>query len=147
MSEEMQENSHLLPRVDSVPAMPPGASINSMYRFIKIRTVFMQCSIYANKLTFLSGLVLIDKIRISPYFYVTASFVLFCLFQTEKPERRHTFASLALRKRYSYLTDPAASEFAIFTYLKFLVDFRYYVILFSFSVPLYSVHMPHIAIV
>ncbi|KAF6736985.1 Ankyrin-3, partial [Oryzias melastigma] len=30
--------------------------------------------------------------------------------KTEKPERRHTFASLALRKRYSYLTDPAASE-------------------------------------
>ncbi|XP_026210747.1 ankyrin-3-like isoform X18 [Anabas testudineus] len=29
--------------------------------------------------------------------------------ETEKPERRHTFASLALRKRYSYLTDPAAS--------------------------------------
>uniref|UniRef100_A0A3P8URX4 Ankyrin 3 n=1 Tax=Cynoglossus semilaevis TaxID=244447 RepID=A0A3P8URX4_CYNSE len=30
--------------------------------------------------------------------------------ESEKPERRHTFASLALRKRYSYLTDPAASE-------------------------------------
>ncbi|XP_067373481.1 ankyrin-3-like isoform X46 [Channa argus] len=29
--------------------------------------------------------------------------------KNEKPERRHTFASLALRKRYSYLTDPAAS--------------------------------------
>ncbi|XP_034148636.1 ankyrin-3 isoform X36 [Esox lucius] len=29
--------------------------------------------------------------------------------KTEKPDRRHTFASLALRKRYSYLTDPAAS--------------------------------------
>ncbi|XP_029106869.1 ankyrin-3-like isoform X22 [Scleropages formosus] len=29
--------------------------------------------------------------------------------ETEKPERRHTFASLALRKRYSYLTDPATS--------------------------------------
>ncbi|KAM8852494.1 uncharacterized protein ACB058_011329 isoform 10-T10 [Synchiropus picturatus] len=29
--------------------------------------------------------------------------------ETEKPERRHTFASIALRKRYSYLTDPAAS--------------------------------------
>ncbi|XP_053731295.1 ankyrin-3-like isoform X4 [Synchiropus splendidus] len=28
--------------------------------------------------------------------------------ETEKPERRHTFASIALRKRYSYLTDPAA---------------------------------------
>eukprot|EP00063_Salmo_salar_P035555 XP_014010390.1 PREDICTED: ankyrin-3-like isoform X7 [Salmo salar] len=28
--------------------------------------------------------------------------------KTEKPDRRHTFASLALRKRYSYLTDPAA---------------------------------------
>ncbi|XP_064176179.1 ankyrin-3 isoform X19 [Anguilla rostrata] len=27
--------------------------------------------------------------------------------KTEKPERRHTFASLALRKRYSYLTEPA----------------------------------------
>ncbi|XP_064176184.1 ankyrin-3 isoform X21 [Anguilla rostrata] len=27
--------------------------------------------------------------------------------ETEKPERRHTFASLALRKRYSYLTEPA----------------------------------------
>uniref|UniRef100_A0A8D3CDJ2 Ankyrin 3 n=1 Tax=Scophthalmus maximus TaxID=52904 RepID=A0A8D3CDJ2_SCOMX len=36
--------------------------------------------------------------------------------KTEKPERRHTFASLALRKRYSYLTDPAASEFPIFTF-------------------------------
>ncbi|KAJ8264407.1 hypothetical protein GJAV_G00148820 [Gymnothorax javanicus] len=29
--------------------------------------------------------------------------------KTEKPERRHTFASLALRKRYSYLTEPALS--------------------------------------
>uniref|UniRef100_A0AAV2JQP8 Ankyrin n=1 Tax=Knipowitschia caucasica TaxID=637954 RepID=A0AAV2JQP8_KNICA len=29
--------------------------------------------------------------------------------ETEKPERRHTFASLALRKRYSYLTDQALS--------------------------------------
>ncbi|KAM6956638.1 ankyrin-3-like [Aplochiton taeniatus] len=28
--------------------------------------------------------------------------------ESEKPERRHTFASLALRKRYSYLNDPAA---------------------------------------
>ncbi|XP_026078838.1 ankyrin-3-like isoform X33 [Carassius auratus] len=26
--------------------------------------------------------------------------------ESEKPERRHTFASLALRKRYSYLTEP-----------------------------------------
>ncbi|XP_014868922.1 PREDICTED: ankyrin-3-like isoform X13 [Poecilia mexicana] len=30
----------------------------------------------------------------------------FCV-KTEKPDRRHTFASLALRKRYSYLTEPA----------------------------------------
>uniref|UniRef100_A0A8B9L586 Ankyrin 3 n=1 Tax=Astyanax mexicanus TaxID=7994 RepID=A0A8B9L586_ASTMX len=29
--------------------------------------------------------------------------------KTEKPERRHTFASLALRKRYSYLTEPGMS--------------------------------------
>nr|XP_015202121.1 PREDICTED: ankyrin-3 isoform X44 [Lepisosteus oculatus] len=29
--------------------------------------------------------------------------------KTEKPERRHTFASLALRKRYSYLAEPAMS--------------------------------------
>ncbi|XP_060795564.1 ankyrin-3 isoform X8 [Neoarius graeffei] len=29
--------------------------------------------------------------------------------KTEKPERRHTFASLALRKRYSYLTEPGLS--------------------------------------
>ncbi|XP_053540924.1 ankyrin-3 isoform X15 [Ictalurus punctatus] len=29
--------------------------------------------------------------------------------ETEKPERRHTFASLALRKRYSYLTEPGLS--------------------------------------
>ncbi|XP_061082250.1 ankyrin-3 isoform X5 [Conger conger] len=29
--------------------------------------------------------------------------------ETEKPDRRHTFASLALRKRYSYLTEPAMS--------------------------------------
>ncbi|KAJ8013673.1 hypothetical protein DPEC_G00032240 [Dallia pectoralis] len=29
--------------------------------------------------------------------------------KTEKPERRHTFASLALRKRYSYLSEPATS--------------------------------------
>ncbi|KAG9346018.1 hypothetical protein JZ751_007833 [Albula glossodonta] len=35
--------------------------------------------------------------------------------KTEKPERRHTFASLALRKRYSYLTEPATSECDIFT--------------------------------
>ncbi|KAM3842594.1 ankyrin-3-like, partial [Diretmus argenteus] len=27
--------------------------------------------------------------------------------ETEKPERRHTFASIALRKRYSYLAEPA----------------------------------------
>lgn len=44
---------------------------------------------------------------------------LFLLFQTEKPERRHTFASLALRKRYSYLTDPAASEFTVSAYAIF----------------------------
>lgn len=37
------------------------------------------------------------------------------LLQTEKPERRHTFASLALRKRYSYLTEPGTSEFDVFT--------------------------------
>ncbi|XP_057214013.1 ankyrin-3 isoform X35 [Triplophysa rosa] len=29
--------------------------------------------------------------------------------ESEKPERRHTFASLALRKRYSYLTEPGMS--------------------------------------
>lgn len=29
--------------------------------------------------------------------------------KTEKPDRRHTFASLALRKRYSYLSEPAQS--------------------------------------
>ncbi|XP_077062154.1 ankyrin 3b isoform X6 [Siphateles boraxobius] len=29
--------------------------------------------------------------------------------ETEKPERRHTFASIALRKRYSYLTEPGTS--------------------------------------
>ncbi|XP_052466876.1 ankyrin-3 isoform X3 [Carassius gibelio] len=29
--------------------------------------------------------------------------------KSEKPERRHTFASLALRKRYSYLTEPGTS--------------------------------------
>uniref|UniRef100_A0A671SGH7 Ankyrin-3-like n=1 Tax=Sinocyclocheilus anshuiensis TaxID=1608454 RepID=A0A671SGH7_9TELE len=29
--------------------------------------------------------------------------------ETEKPERRHTFTSLALRKRYSYLTEPGMS--------------------------------------
>ncbi|KAM4525443.1 ankyrin-1-like isoform 6-T6 [Odontesthes bonariensis] len=29
--------------------------------------------------------------------------------KTEKPDRRHTFASLALRKRYSYLAEPALS--------------------------------------
>ncbi|TRY58153.1 hypothetical protein DNTS_014192 [Danionella cerebrum] len=29
--------------------------------------------------------------------------------KTEKPERRHTFASLALRKRYSYLTEPGTT--------------------------------------
>ncbi|XP_035853494.1 ankyrin-3-like isoform X43 [Sander lucioperca] len=29
--------------------------------------------------------------------------------KTEKPERRHTFASLALRKRFSYLAEPALS--------------------------------------
>lgn len=60
-----------------------------------------------------------------------ASFVLFCLFQTEKPERRHTFASLALRKRYSYLTDPSASEFAIFTYMTYELILDTNVILIS----------------
>ncbi|XP_059387831.1 ankyrin-3 isoform X24 [Carassius carassius] len=29
--------------------------------------------------------------------------------ETEKPDRRHTFASLALHKRYSYLTEPGTS--------------------------------------
>uniref|UniRef100_A0A667WPR5 Ankyrin 3a n=1 Tax=Myripristis murdjan TaxID=586833 RepID=A0A667WPR5_9TELE len=37
--------------------------------------------------------------------------------ETEKPDRRHTFASLALRKRYSYLTDPAAIAICIITEL------------------------------
>ncbi len=37
------------------------------------------------------------------------------LLQTEKPERRHTFASLSLRKRYSYLTEPGTSECDVFT--------------------------------
>lgn len=65
----------------------------------------------------------IDRLELHfTIFYVKASFVLFCLFQTEKPERRHTFASLALRKRYSYLTDPAASEFSIFTFMKIFND-------------------------
>ncbi|CAB1344071.1 unnamed protein product, partial [Coregonus sp. 'balchen'] len=30
--------------------------------------------------------------------------------KTEKPERRHTFTSLALRKRYSYLAEPAMTK-------------------------------------
>ncbi|KAG5263009.1 hypothetical protein AALO_G00281450 [Alosa alosa] len=30
--------------------------------------------------------------------------------ETEKPDRRHTFASLALRKRYSYLSEPATTK-------------------------------------
>jgi hypothetical protein len=33
------------------------------------------------------------------------------LFQAEKADRRQSFASLALRKRYSYLTEPSMSEF------------------------------------
>ena len=41
------------------------------------------------------------------------------LLQNEKPERRHTFASLALRKRYSYLAPPALSESDIFTNIAF----------------------------
>lgn len=36
---------------------------------------------------------------------------LFFLFQNEKTDRRQSFASLALRKRYSYLTEPGMSEF------------------------------------
>lgn len=32
-------------------------------------------------------------------------------FQAEKADRRQSFASLALRKRYSYLTEPGMSEF------------------------------------
>lgn len=36
----------------------------------------------------------------------------FFLFQTEKTDRRQSFASLALRKRYSYLTEPGMSEFS-----------------------------------
>lgn len=32
------------------------------------------------------------------------------LFQAEKADRRQNFASLALRKRYSYLTEPGLSE-------------------------------------
>uniref|UniRef100_A0A3Q1EFS7 Ankyrin 3 n=1 Tax=Acanthochromis polyacanthus TaxID=80966 RepID=A0A3Q1EFS7_9TELE len=48
------------------------------------------------------------------FHYVTppvSAMILCCLLllQTEKPERRHTFASLALRKRYSYLAEPALS--------------------------------------
>lgn len=38
--------------------------------------------------------------------------VLVSLFQTEKADRRQSFASLALRKRYSYLTEPGMSEFS-----------------------------------
>lgn len=34
------------------------------------------------------------------------------LFQAEKADRRQSFASLALRKRYSYLTEPGMSEFS-----------------------------------
>lgn len=34
------------------------------------------------------------------------------LFQTEKADRRQSFASLALRKRYSYLNEPGMSEFS-----------------------------------
>uniref|UniRef100_A0A8C5HEF4 Ankyrin-3-like n=1 Tax=Gouania willdenowi TaxID=441366 RepID=A0A8C5HEF4_GOUWI len=35
------------------------------------------------------------------------NFTLPAVRKTEKPDRRHTFASLALRKRYSYLAEPA----------------------------------------
>lgn len=41
----------------------------------------------------------------------------FVLLQNDK-DRRHTFASLALRKRYSYLADPASSESYIFFILE-----------------------------
>uniref|UniRef100_A0A8C5HCN7 Ankyrin-3-like n=1 Tax=Gouania willdenowi TaxID=441366 RepID=A0A8C5HCN7_GOUWI len=37
------------------------------------------------------------------------NFTLPAVRKTEKPDRRHTFASLALRKRYSYLAEPALS--------------------------------------
>lgn len=40
---------------------------------------------------------------------------LLLLLQSEKPERRHTFSSLALRKRFSYLTEPGMSECDVFT--------------------------------
>lgn len=86
-------------------------------------------------------------------FYVKAPFVLFCLFQTEKPERRHTFASLALRKRYSYLTDPAASEFSIFTFMKVFIDLDVVYkrslsshtlsIKWDFTSIIYSLHLTH----
>lgn len=33
-------------------------------------------------------------------------------FQAEKADKRQSFASLALRKRYSYLTEPGLSEFS-----------------------------------
>lgn len=42
---------------------------------------------------------------------------LLLLLQNDK-DRRHTFASLALRKRYSYLADPASSESYIFFVLE-----------------------------
>lgn len=35
---------------------------------------------------------------------------LLLFFQAEKADRRQSFASLALRKRYSYLTEPGMSE-------------------------------------
>lgn len=34
----------------------------------------------------------------------------YVLLQTEKADRRQNFVSLALRKRYSYLTEPGMSE-------------------------------------
>lgn len=37
---------------------------------------------------------------------------LFFPFQAEKADKRQSFASLALRKRYSYLTEPGMSEFS-----------------------------------
>lgn len=118
----------LLPGIDSIGCL--------QFFLVPAQTNLPKQTVTQHSCTTVDGLTswwhyigLIQNSHILHIFILKHLLFFFCLFQTEKPERRHTFASLALRKRYSYLTDPAASEFTILTYFCCFSDI--YVILSS----------------
>lgn len=47
----------------------------------------------------------------------------YVLLQMEKADRRQNFVSLALRKRYSYLTEPGMSELLLPNTKPYICDF------------------------